>query len=155
MIWDLLFSSFKFSNVFILAQTVILDYFWVEFWSQQRSLNFWPVMASKTMHHLSCHHWCIMVHFFEVLRNGRNGAKKLFLLTPSYTLWDFANWKTLLRHTCGKFHLYSICGCEIKISKYFVFIEHPWNGLFLGYFGPLLPQILFDIEEVLTRGSLQ
>ena len=124
MIWDLLFSSFKFSNVFILAQTVILDYFWVEFWSQhpKSSLNFWPVMANKMMYHLSCHHWCIMVQFFEVLRNGRNGAKKLFLLTPSYTLWDFANWKTLLRHTYDKFHLYSICGCEIKNFLNFLYL---------------------------------
>ena len=50
-----------------------------------------------------------MLQFYEVLRNGRNWAKKSillhilrgFLFTPLYTLWDthqdFANWKTLLR----------------------------------------------------------
>ena len=44
-----------------------------------------------------------------------------------------------------------------KFSKFFVLIQHPWNGPFLGGgvgLGSLLPQILFDLAEILNRGIL-
>ena len=68
----------------------------------------------------------------------------VFLFTPSNTLWDtlqdFANWKTLLKCICGKFHQYSICRCEIKNCQvFFVLIQHPRNSPiwdFLGAYSP-------------------
>ena len=45
-----------FSNVFVLAETVILCCFWVNFWPEfpKSSLNFWLVMRSKIKHQLCC-----------------------------------------------------------------------------------------------------
>ena len=39
--------------------------------------------------------------------------------------------------------------------KIFGLIQHSWNDLFLGFFGPLISQILFNLDDILTRGSLQ
>ena len=44
---------------------------------------------------------------------------------------------------------------QIVKLKYFCLIQHPWNGPFLGVFGPLLPQLLFSLAEILTRGCVQ
>ena len=132
-----------------------------------------PVLNFQMFSGRNCHFRLLlgtldMLQFFEILRNCRNWAKKLiwllilrvFLFIPLYTLWDtpqeLANWKTLLRCICGKFHQYSICGCEIKnFQNFFVLIQHQWNGPYLEFFGPLLPQIVFDLVKTLTRGSLQ
>ena len=59
-------------------------------------------------------------------------------------------------YSTGKFHQNRICGCEIKNFQSFLywFSIHEWNGSFLGFFRSLLPQILFDIAENVTRSSL-
>ena len=64
-------------------------------------------------------------NFFLVFWNGQNLAKKAvfwiiltgFLSMPSYDLWgtsqDFCKWKTSLKYIPGKFHQYTICGCQV------------------------------------------
>ena len=105
MILDLWFSSFKFSNLFVPAETVILGYFWVLFWPGLPEML--PILFDQWWYA----RWCIRYAtvFIEELRNGLRWAKKLifcsfweFLVMPSYTLWvtpqDFAKLKTLLRY---------------------------------------------------------
>ena len=105
-----------------------------------------------------------MLQFFEVLRNGQNWAKKLifllilkvFLFTPSYTLWDtpqdFANWKTFLRYICGKLHQYSICGCELVFLYWFSIHEMAPFWDFLGPYSPKYCLILLELwPEVVSN----
>ena len=59
-------------------------------------------------------------------------------------------------YICGKFHQYAVAKLKIFEDKKFFCIDSAsikWP--FWGFFGPLLPQILFDLSETLTRGSLQ
>ena len=42
-----------------------------------------------------------------------------------------------------------------KFSKFFVPIQHPWNGPFWGSSGSLLPQILPGFAKIFTTGSIQ
>ena len=59
-------------------------------------------------------------------------------------------------HNCVKFHPYSFCGCQVKnFKKFLVLIQHPWNGPFWVFFGPLLHQILFNFPEIFSRGSIK
>ena len=81
---------------------------------------------------------------------------RTFLFRLSYTLWhtpqDIPNWKTLLRYTCGKIHQYSTCGCEIKKFQFlFELIQHPWNGPFLGFFGPYSPKYCLILLKLLPE----
>ena len=51
----------------------------------------------------------------------------------------FWQMKDLIKiYVWGKFHQYSFCGCEVK--KFFVLIQHSWNGPFLGFWESLLPK---------------
>ena len=65
--------------------------------------------------------------FIEVLRNDQNWAKKLHFV--SFVVYEllrlmscaprFWQMKDLIKiHICGKFHRYSIRGCEIKSFLY-------------------------------------
>ena len=47
----------------------------------------------------------------------------------------------------------SIIIAYVVVKLIFLLIQHPWNGLFLGFFWLLFPQKLFDLAEILTRGS--
>ena len=101
--------------------------------------------------------------FMEVLGNVQNWAKKSFLLFFFffvYTLLQlmsytprFCQMKDLIKiYICGKFHQYSICGCEVKdfwIDS--AFMKWP----LLVFFRPLLSQTLLNLAEILIRGSLQ
>ena len=104
--------------------------------------------------------------FIEVLRDGRNWAKKLifcsfwkfFLFMPSYTLWvmaqDFAKWKTLLRYiSVVSFISIAFVVVKLKVFKVFridsAFMKRP----LFGDFGPVLPQILVNLAKILTRCS--
>ena len=64
------FSSFKFSNVFLLAEIVILDYFLGEFLVRipQKQPIFLTINDKQD-------DVSNMLQFFEVLRNGQNWAK--------------------------------------------------------------------------------
>ena len=101
--------------------------------------------------------------FIEVLRNGQNWAKKLIIgsfweffvcgiLHPMSYVPRFCQMKDLIKiYVCGKFHHYSICGCELR-SFLHGFSIHEMTPFWV--FGPLFPKILFDLAEILNRGSL-
>ena len=56
----------------------------------------------------------------------------------------------------GKFHQYSICGCKVKNFQSFSHRLSLHEMVPFGvFFGPLLPQILFNFAEILTKGILQ
>ena len=72
----------------------------------------------------------------EVLRYGQNWAKKLIfcsfwvffvyaLMHPMGYAPRFCQMEDLIKiYVCGKFHQYSICGCEVKNFQFFVLIQH-------------------------------
>ena len=96
--------SFKFSNVFVLVETVILGCLGgLLAKALQNVVNFlWNF--EKWWHAI----WCIRYAkvFIEVIRNGQNWTKEwirfILRVTPSYILWDtrqdFAKWNTLFRY---------------------------------------------------------
>ena len=65
------------------------------------------------------------MQFFEVFRNSPNWAKKLIFLFILHTMRDsprICQIKDLIKiYICGKFHQYSICGCEIKKCQSFLY----------------------------------
>ena len=66
----------------------------------------------------------------------------------------FCQMKDLIKiYICSNFHQYSICNCEIKNFQNFIDSASMKWPLF-GFFWPLFSQILFDLAEILTRGSL-
>ena len=69
------------------------------------------------------------------------------------TFQNFLKWKTFIRHISAV-SLISIAFVVVKGKKFYVLMQHPWNSLFWGAFGSFLPQILFNLAEVLTRDSL-
>ena len=84
---------------------------------------------------------------------------RVFLFMPSYTLWvmpqDFAKWKALLRYiSVASFISVAFVGVKLKIFKVVridpAFMKWP----LLGVFGSLLPQIFFNLAEILTRCSV-
>ena len=65
----------------------------------------------------------------------------------------FCKLKDLIKiYICGTFQHYSICGREVKG---FWIDSASMIGSFLRFFGPLLSQILLNLADILTRGSLQ
>ena len=69
---------------------------------------------------------------------------------------SFYQMKDLIEiYICGKYHQNSIFGGVVKnfLSFLYWFTIHEMTR-FCGRFGPLLPQILFDLTEILNRGSL-
>ena len=101
-----------------------------------------------------------MLQFSEVFRNGLNWAKKMifwFILLLMRHITKFCQIQDLIKiYIWSKFYQYSIWGCEMKDFKCFLywFSIHEMSP-FLRFFAPLLPQILFDLTETLTVGSLQ
>ena len=82
-----------------------------------------------------------------------------FFCLRRHTLWDtpkdFANWKTLLWYIpVVSFISIAYVVVKFKILKVFYIDSASMEWPFLGLFGPLLPEILFDPAETLTRGSL-
>ena len=103
----LLFSSFKFLNVFLPAETVILGYSWVAFW---------PVITCKMMHQIA-------YGFYLSIKCSKLSQKSLghfasFFIYAHLHLWvtpqNFAKWGLIKIYICGKFHHYSICDCEVE-----------------------------------------
>ena len=85
--------------------------------------------------------------------------ESFFLFMPSYTLWvtpqDFAKWKTLLRYiSIVSFISIAFVVVKLKIFKVFRIDSASMKWPLLGGFGPLLPQILFNLAEILTRCSV-
>ena len=117
---SLQFSSFKFSNAFVPAETVILCCIWEDFWPElpKSSLHFWPVMTSKMMHQ-------ICYSFLSIKKWSKLGRKIDFLAhfesffclrpcTPCEIHSKICQMKDLIKiYICSKFHQYSISGCEI------------------------------------------
>ena len=69
---------------------------------------------------------------------------------------DVAKWKALLRYiTVVSFISIAIVVVKLKLSEFLVLIQHLWSGPFLDFFVTLLPQILFNLAEILNSGSLQ
>ena len=99
--------------------------------------------------------------FGKVLKNGPNCAKKPCLFAHFERFWvtsqNFAKWKSLLRYTFT-ISFISIAYAVLKVKIYKVFrinsVSMIWP-LFWEVFGPLLLQMLLDLAEILTRGSLQ
>ena len=76
------------------------------------------------------------------------------LLHPMSCAPRFCQMKDLSKiYICGKFHQYSICGCEVKKFKVFRIDSALMKWSRFGGFEPLL-QILVDLAEILTRGNL-
>ena len=82
--------------------------------------------------------WTKKLVFWLILRG--------FLFMPSDTLWvtpqDFARWKTLLRyiiHIRGKFHQFSICGCEVKNFQNFLYWSASIKWPFFGVSWAVIP----------------
>ena len=121
------------------------------------SAVFWLVMTCKMMHQID------YGFYWSIKKWSKLGPRSfwLILFMPSCTLWvmaqDFAKWKTLLKYiSVASFISIAFVVVTLKIfTKFFVLIQYPWNGPFLGFFGHLFPQILFNLAEILTRGSLQ
>ena len=87
-----------------------------------------------------------------------------FLFISFYTIWvtsqDFGKWKTLLTFLLGKFHQYSICGCEVKNFRSFscLFSIHKmapfWD--FLDPYSPKYCSTLLKFwPEVVSNGLFQ
>ena len=79
-----------------------------------------------------------------------------FLLLPKSYAPRFCQIKDLIKiHVPGKFHQYSICGCEVKIFQSFSYvfsideIAPFWGG---QDFSHLFPEIMFNLAKILTRG---
>ena len=69
----------------------------------------------------------------------------------------FCQMKDLVKiYICGKFYQYSICGCDVKnFHKVFCIDSASMKWPLFEFFGHFFPQILFNLAEILTRGSLQ
>ena len=107
--------------------------------------------------------------FIKVLRNDQNWAKILIfwlilggffgvVLYPMNFIPRFCQMKYLIKiyiyiyiyiYICGKFHHYSICSCEINFFIDSASMKWP----LFRFFWLLFPQKLFDLAEILTRGS--
>ena len=110
LIRNLQFSSFKFWNFFVPAETVVLRCFWVDFWQElQKQRTF---LTSDDKHDDASD----IVQVFEVF-----SFIKIYI--------------------CGKFHQYSICGCEVKDFQGFLY----WFSIhemapFCDFLGPFSPK---------------
>ena len=150
LIWHLQFSSFKFRNVLVPAETVILGSFGLIFGICK------PFLTSDGKQDDASD----MLQFSEVFRNGLNWAKKMifwFILHLMRHIPKFCQIQDLIKiYIWSKFYQYSIWSCEMKDFKWFLywFSIHEMSP-FLRFFAPLLPQILFDLAETLTIGNLQ
>ena len=77
------------------------------------------------------------------------------LLHPMSYAPRFCQMKDLIKiYICGKFHQYSICGCEVKNFQSFSYWFSIYEMVPSWGFWALLPQILFNLAEILTRGIL-
>ena len=66
----------------------------------------------------------------------------------------FCQMKDLFKiYICGRFHQYSICGCEIKIFKVSCIESASMKWPLIGFFGPYSPNYCFILDEILTRDS--
>ena len=74
---DLYLSSFKFSRVFVPAESVILGCCWVFFWSELTImlLILFKILISDDIQNDTSEIYATV--FIEVLRNSRNWAKNL------------------------------------------------------------------------------
>ena len=69
----------------------------------------------------------------------------------SYALF-FCQVKDLMKiHNRGKFHQYSICGCQVKKIQILGSNSASMIWLFEEVFGPLLPQLWSNFAQILTR----
>ena len=99
--------------------------------------------------------------FIKVLRKDQNWAKILIFwlilggfLGSSYTLWissqDFAKWNTLLRYISV---VSFIIIAYVVVKLIFCIDSASMKWPLFRFFWLLFPQKLFDLAEILTRGS--
>ena len=99
--------------------------------------------------------------FIKVLRKDQNWAKILIFwlilggfLASSYTLWissqDFAKWNTLLRYISV---VSFIIIAYVVVKLIFCIDSASMKWPLFRFFWLLFPQKLFDLAEILTRGS--
>ena len=131
------FSSFKFSNVFLPAETVILGCSWVAFW---------PVMTCKMMYQIG------YSFYWSIKRWSKLGPKyfwlilRVFLFMPSCTLWVISP-KVLPNERAGEISVASSISIEFLVMKLKIFTVfcidstcNEWNGPFLVLLGPCSPR---------------
>ena len=105
------FSSFKFSNVFLPAETVILGCSWVAFW---------PVMTCKMMYQIG------YSFYWSIKRWSKLGPKyfwlilRVFLFMPSCTLWVISP-KVLPNERAGEISVASSISIEFLVMKLKIF----------------------------------
>ena len=151
--------------VFMLAETSILGYFWVFFWAELPKIlsTLFEILTSDDMQDDASDMLRFLLKYYDW-----NWTKKLifwlilrgFLYISSDTLWvtpqDFAKLKTLLRYIfVVSFISITYVVLKLKIFKVFWINSASMQWFFLGVFGLLLPLMLFDLAEILTRGCLQ
>ena len=134
------FSSFKISNVFLPAETIILSCFWVVFLARtpQNVVSFiWPVMTWKVMHQI-CYGFYSSIKKWLKLGQKKwffSSFWKFFLCMLYYTLWVmsqyFSNGKILLRYSSVVDFIST--GHVVVKFKDFLLIQYPWDGPFLGF----------------------
>ena len=151
--------------VFMLAEASILSYFWVFFWAELPKIlsTLFEILTSDDMQDDASDMLRFLLKYYDW-----NWTKKLifwlilrgFLYISSDTLWvtpqDFAKLKTLLRYIfVVSFISITYVVLKLKIFKVFWINSASMQWFFLSVFGLLLPLMLFDLAEILTRGCLQ
>ena len=145
------FSSFRISNAFLPAETIILSCFWVVFWPElpKNVVKFvWPVMTCKMMHLI-----CYCFYWSTGQKTDFLAHYESFLCMLSYTLWvmpqNFVNWETLLRYSSVAGFITT--GYVVVKFKVFLLIPHPWHGPMKLLYSPKSCSILFEIIRSSTN----
>ena len=105
---DLQFLSFKFSNVFLPAEAVILGFSLVIFWPKLPKMSIWfEISTSDDMQNDASDMSQFLLKYKEIVETRSKSwffgsFWEVFLFMTSYTLWvtpqHFGKWKTLLRY---------------------------------------------------------
>ena len=145
------FSSFRISNAFLPAETIILSCFWVVFWPELPKnvvKSVWPVMTCKMMHLI-----CYCFYWSTGQKTDFLAHYESFLCMLSYTLWvmpqNFVNWETLLRYSSVAGFITT--GYVVVKFKVFLLIPHPWHGPMKLLYSPKSCSILFEIIRSSTN----
>ena len=156
---------FKFSNVFVPAETVILGCSFVVFWPELPKMSIlFKMLTSVDMQNNPSNLLQFLLKYKEIVKTSSkswffSSFCEFSLCFSSYTLWvtpqHFGKWNTLLRYiSVVSFISIAFVFGKLKIFKAFRNDSAAIKWSLLGGFWALLPQLLFDYAEILNRGSL-
>ena len=149
--------SYIFSKFLVAAKSRIFGCFWVIFSRLKPQIKFdlYKIFTSDAVQGNVWHMIRFLIEFWKFReikpKNDFFAFLQRFLFhalpRPVGAALIFFQMKGLIKiHNRGKFHLYSICGCQFVNFQMF-----PWIGPFWGVLGPLLPRIWFSLAEICTR----